>query len=147
MFYFKENADPVGKPHQIDSVERMVEELKKVWDDRVSSKSFWGGVSLSKVTNFLLYCMDGLVTAVADSVISGPDKKATVLAAIERLYDYTVREALPIWMRPIAGPIKSYVINVLISSAIDWVVMKYKSGSWQSKSAPKSSRKGARRSK
>lgn len=149
MFYFKDHADPVGEAHRIDSVELMLEELKRAWDEQNAKRSFWGGgVSLNKVTSFLLYSLDGVVNAVNEAVIPGPDKKATVLAAIERLYDYTVREALPIWMRPLAGPIKSYIIHVLISSAIDWMVAKYKSGSWSKrKEETKSVRKASRRKK
>lgn len=142
MFYFKDYADPVGVAHEVESVERMLEALKRAWDEQSKRKSFWGrSVDLSRVTSFLLYSLDGVVNAVNEAVLTGPDKKATVLAALERLYDYTVREALPIWLRPFAGLIKSYVINVLISNAIDWVVAKYRSGSW----VPKEESKGARK--
>ena len=148
MFYFRDHADPVGKAHKVEAVEAMLEGLKTAWDAQKSSRSFWGGgVSLSKVTNFLLYSLDGVVNAVNEAVITGPDKKATVLAALERLYDYTVREALPIWMRPLAGPIKAYIIHVLVSNAIDWIVAKYKSGSWSQKEEIKTSGRGARRRK
>jgi hypothetical protein len=137
MFYFKDSADPVGQVQVVGSVERMLVELKRFWDEQKSSRSFWkGGVSISKVTSFLMYALDGLVNAVNEAVITGPDKKATVLDALERLYEYTVREALPFWLRPVASPIKSYVINVLVSNAIDWMVLKYKEGSWSSPGVP-----------
>jgi hypothetical protein len=137
MFYFKDSADPVGQIHLVESVESMLVELKRFWDEQRSSRSFWkGGVSLSKVTNFLMYALDGLVNAVNEAVITGPDKKATVLDALDRLYEYTVREALPFWLRPVASPIKSYVIHVLVSNAIDWMVLKYKQGSWSSPKVP-----------
>lgn len=148
MFYFRDHADPVGDAHKVEAVEAMLEGLKKAWDEQNSKRSFWGGgVSLSKVTSFLLYSLDGVVNAVNEAVLTGPDKKATVLAALERLYDYTVREALPIWMRPLAGPIKAYIIHVLVSNAIDWMVAKYKSGSWHKKEEPKTAKRGARRRK
>lgn len=148
MFLFKDHADPVGVPHEIESVERMLEDLKRVWDGQKSKRSFWGvGSGMGKVTNFLLYSLDGLVTVVNEAVIPGPDKKATVLYALERLYDYTVREVMPIWLRPIASPIKSYIIHVLVSSAIDWMVMKYKEGSWSKKKDEKAARRGSRRGK
>lgn len=148
MFYFREYADPVGEAHKVEAVELMLEGLKKAWDEQRSKKAFWGSaVSLSKVTSFLLYSLDGVVNAVNEAVLTGPDKKATVLAALERLYDYTVREALPIWMRPLAGPIKAYIIHVLVSNAIDWIVAKYKSGSWSKKEEPKAASRGARRRK
>jgi hypothetical protein len=148
MFYFREYADPVGEAHEVEAVELMLEGLKKAWDEQKSKRSFWGGrVNFSKVTSFLLYSLDGVVNAVNEAVLTGPDKKATVLAALERLYDYTVREALPIWMRPLAGPVKAYIIHVLISNAIDWMVAKYKSGSWSKKDEPKVASRRARRRK
>ena len=75
--------------------------------------------------------LDDFVVTVSTVIISGPDKKATVLNAVDRLYDYTVKEAMPIWMRPFAAPIKHYIVYVLVSSAIDWMVLKYQSGSWK----------------
>ena len=77
-----------------------------------------------------MVALDDLVVTVATVVIAGPDKKATVLDAIDRLYDYTVREAMPIWVRPIASPVKQYIVYVLVSNAIDWMVAKYQNGSW-----------------
>ena len=55
------------------------------------------------------------------------------MKAVDFLYDYIVREALPIWMRPFAGKIKEYVINVLVSASIDWIVSKYREGIWKDK--------------
>jgi len=136
MFYFKDYADPIGEVQVVGSVEEMLVELKRYWDSKKSDRSFWGSsVSVSKVTSFLLYALDGFVNAVNEAVITGPDKKATVLDALDRLYEYTVREALPFWLRPVASPIKSYVIYVLVSNAIDWMVVKYRDGSWSSEDA------------
>lgn len=129
---FKDNANPVGTAHVIKEVEQRLQFYRDLWDARVARRSFWGPrVSLSSLTNFLMVALDDLVIAVGSYVISGPDKKATVLDAIDRLYDYTVREALPIWIRPFAGPVKNYIVYVLISNAIDWMVAKYQSGNWR----------------
>jgi hypothetical protein len=148
MFYFKDYSDPIGTAQRLDSVESMLEALKRAWDETRTKKSLLSSrVSFTKVTSFLLYSLDGLVNAVNEAVLTGPDKKATVLDAIDRLYDYTVREALPIWLVPVAMPIKSYVIHVLVSNAIDWIVAKYKEGSWGKKEAPASARRRVRRSK
>lgn len=130
---FKENANPVGEPHRIEEIENKVQFYCRLWDSRKESKSIWlPKVSLSVVTNFLLMALDDFVIAVSTVVISGPDKKATVLAAVSRLYDYVVVEALPIWLMPFAGAIKQYIVYVLVSSAIDWMVSKYRNGSWNS---------------
>jgi hypothetical protein len=130
---FKENANPVGEPHRIEEVENKVQFYCRLWDSRNETRSMWlPKVSMSAVTNFLLMALDDFVMAVSTAVISGPDKKATVLEAVSRLYDYTVAEALPIWLVPFAGAIKQYIVYILVSSAIDWMVAKYRNGSWKS---------------
>lgn len=130
---FNRDSNPVGEVHTIEEIQKKIQFYCELWDSQKNAKSFWKfKSSLSAVTNFLLMALDDLVITVSTYLISGPDKKATVLSAIETLYDYTVREALPIWMRPFAAPVKHYIIYVLISSTIDWMVAKYRNGSWKS---------------
>jgi hypothetical protein len=54
-----------------------------------------------------------------------------VLNALEKLYDYVIREAMPFWLRPISGTVKNLILSVIISSAIDFVVDKYRNGNWR----------------
>jgi hypothetical protein len=132
MFDFKEKNNPVGVAHKIEAIEIKISQYTKIWDQLLENKSFWKPkVDLSKVTNFLLFALDDFIVLVNEVAIPGPDKKATVLDAIDRLYEYTVREAMPIWMRPFAAPIKNYIVYVLVSSAIDWIVAKYQSAGWR----------------
>lgn len=129
---FRDYADPVGVAHKIDAVETKLDFYKRLWDSQWSRRRMWvPKVGLSRLTNFLMVALDDFVVLVSEVAIPGHDKKATVLEAVDRLYEYTVREALPIWLRPIAAPIKNYVVYVLASNAIDWMVTKYKSGSWK----------------
>lgn len=129
---FKKNANPVGVVHKIDAIEEKLLQYSRMWDELKNPKTLWKTkVDLSQVTNFLLFALDDFITTVCTVAISGPDKKATVLDAVDRLYEYAVREALPLWLIPIAGPIKSYIVYVLVSNAIDWIVAKYQSGSWK----------------
>ncbi len=58
------------------------------------------------------------------------------MLAMERLYDYIIAEALPIWLKPFAGAVKNYVLNDLVSPSIDWIVDKYRNGDWRKKTAP-----------
>lgn len=132
MFYFKDNANPVGIPHKLDEIEEKIRFYCSLWDAQKNSRHMRvPKINLSVVTNFLLAALDDFVITISAVVISGPDKKATVLNAIDKIYEYVVREALPIWLRPFAGVIKQYIVYVLISNAIDWMVSKYKSGSWK----------------
>jgi len=132
MFCFKESANKVGEARRVDKVESAVAVLKAVWASRSQKRSIRISASgLSRVTNFLIFSLDMLVKVVDETVLAGPDKKATVLNAVGELYDFAIKEALPIWLVPVAGPIRAYVIHVLVSNAIDWVVTKYRDGSWR----------------
>jgi len=130
MFKFKDRANPVGVIHKVAEIEEKLIKYSRMWDEQ-RAKGFWGSKSdRSRLTHFMLVALDDFITSVAILSIPGPDKKATVLDAMDRLYEYTVREALPIWLRPFAEPVKQYVIYILISFAIDWAVQKYREGSW-----------------
>ena len=141
--FIKETADPVGKPQVVESVEALLESYMRMWDETKKRRSAWVRFDSSRVTNFLMKALDDFIVAVDSSSILGEDKKATVLDATDRLYEYIVREAMPIWMMPFAGVVKQYIIYVLVSSAIDWIVSKYKEGwssrkfkSWEVKKTP-----------
>jgi hypothetical protein len=133
----KENTNPVGKIIPSDSIDQFIESMKYLWDStqqKSQSWQLWKKVNFIKITNFLLNCLDDLIAYVDTlSFASGADKKATVLDAVSRIYDYIVREALPVWLVPFANVIRDYVIQVLISAAIDWIVQKYRDGHWRKK--------------
>lgn len=128
----KLDANPVGNPQVVESVETLLDSYMKAWDE-TKSKWSWFKFDSSKITNFLMKALDDFIVAVDSSSLMGTDKKATVLSATDRLYEYIVREAMPIWLMPFAGVVKQYIIYVLISNAIDWIVSKYKEG-WKPRS-------------
>jgi hypothetical protein len=130
---FNKIADPVGKVRNIDAIEQKVLAYKKIWDSMKSSKTLWAGKNSSKITNFIMIALDDMISTAAllTESIPGPDKKATVINAVERLYDYTVLETLPVYLLPFSPIIKKYVIQVLVSNSIDWIVLKYKDGNWK----------------
>lgn len=143
----QEAPNPIGDAHEISEIETQLVALADQWDAQISEVQFkwyywlmpwkWGRtVSLFVVTDFLLKSLDVLINLVDEHVDLGPDKKATVLSAIERLYDYVIREAMPIFLRPFAGVVKNYIIYTVISVAIDWIVDKYRNGSWRDRIKP-----------
>lgn len=141
--FIKETANPIGSPQFVESIETILDTYRRLWDETKSRKSAWAKFNASKVTNFLMKALDDFIVAVDASSILGEDKKATVLYAIDRLYDYITREAMPIWLVPFAGVVKQYIIYVLVSNAIDWIVSKYREGwkprtmrPWEVKKAP-----------
>jgi len=135
MELIKDDANPVGVAVESDVIELYIDHLINEWEiskePNVPWYKIWYKISLNRVTTFLLSALDDLVAYVDDVVDNGANKKATVLLAIEKLYDYVIREAMPLWMKPFAAPIKNYIINTLISHAIDWMVDKYRNGSWR----------------
>ena len=132
--------NPVGEVKEIKEIENLVNALAVTWDEKKEStekKSWWmfwksSKLGLVAVTNFLLVALDNLVNHIDDKLENGPDKKATVLASIDRLYDYVIKEAMPLWLKPLSPSIKNLIINVVLSSAIDFVVDKYRNGNWRS---------------
>lgn len=128
--FVKEHADPVGQPRTIEAVEAMLQNYMLLWDQSKTVRSAWRRPDTSRVTNFIMRALDDFIVVVDNSGILGADKKATVLIATARLYDYIMREGLPIWLLPFSGVVKQYIIYVLVSNAIDWIVSKYQAGKW-----------------
>jgi len=128
-----QEINPVGKVQKLENVDNLVKQLVAEWDNEEKPK-WWQcwkkGTFLCKATKFVIRALDKLIDAVEDAIPSGADKKATVLAAISVIYDFVVKEAVPIWAKPFAGKIKSLIIDVIISTAIDWIVDKYREGLW-----------------
>lgn len=131
MFDFKGKADPVGNAYRLEDLERKVVRYADAWRTQRERRSLWSSSDFSKATAFILYALDDFILTVMAVAISGPDKKATVIDAVGRLYDFTAAEVLPVWLRPFAAPIRQYVIHVLVNVTIDWVVSKYKDADWR----------------
>jgi len=142
----KLTLNPVGQAHDIQKVNNKVNDILAKWekDNPKPKVSWWNPFSwwktrrssLLKVTLFLFECVDNFIRYIENEVINGPDKKATVIAAIAIIYDYIVKEAMPAWAKPFAGKIKGFFIGILISGVIDFVVKKYNEGwAWSSEKA------------
>jgi hypothetical protein len=129
------DANPVGQPY--DVLDEQIVILKQEWDaSKVEEPrkwwEFWKVGSVMEVVSYLTNCLDKFITAIDGfSDLSSEDKKATVLRAIGKIYDYIVREAMPFWLKPISGKIKHFIINVVISYAIDFIVGKYHALEWR----------------
>jgi hypothetical protein len=142
----KLTLNPVGQAHDIKKVNNKVNDILAKWEkDNPKPKASWWNPfswwrsrrsSILKVTLFLFECVDNFIRYIENEVIDGPDKKATVIAAVTIIYDYVVKEAMPAWAKPFAGKIKGFFIGILISGVIDFVVKKYNEGwAWSSEKA------------
>jgi hypothetical protein len=142
----KLTLNPVGQAHDIQKVNNKVNDILAKWEkDNPKPKASWWNPfswwksrrsSILKVTLFIFECVDNFIRYIENEVIDGPDKKATVIAAVTIIYDYVVKEAMPAWAKPFAGKIKGFFIGILISGVIDFVVKKYNEGwAWSSEKA------------
>jgi len=126
--------NPLGEVLHFDDLQKYLENLSKEWDEAVATaKAAWpkAKTDIIDVTKFLLRCLDGLIDFIERLSNSGPDKKATVLAAVAVLYDYIVIGVLPIWLKPFASKVKLFIVYTVISAAVDFIVQKYRDGSWK----------------
>lgn len=126
----------VGKVITDTGIESFIKIMAAKWDEERQPSpwwKFWKKVSFVAVTNFLLASLDDLIAYVDGIIFNSLDKKATVLDAMGRLYDTVVIAAMPIWLKPFAPMIRRIIIDEVVSTAIDWIVDKYRNGSWNKK--------------
>ena len=136
----KEESHPVGVAVQDEAIDNFILVMLSLWDNEKEAAppwyKPWQRISFTKVTNFLMTSLDDLIAYVDDYVdANGADKKATVIAAVGRLYDHAVVEAMPVFLKPFSTAIKNYIINDLVGASIDWIVGKYRDGQWRKKDA------------
>ena len=126
--------NPLGKVLHFDDLQAYLQQLSKEWDEAVANaKAAWpkAKTDIVDVTKFLLKCLDGLIGFIDDLSDNGADKKATVLATVSVLYDYIVIGVLPIWLKPFASKVKLFIIYTVVSAAVDFIIEKYRAGSWK----------------
>lgn len=132
----KLSIDPIGSVQKPQEVNVYVNALAQEWDQQKTVENTWflwwttRKASLVQAVKFLMNSLDELINFVEGLIDLGPDKKATVLAAIGALYDYVIKETMPIWLKPFNSQIRNFLINIIISSAIDFIVSKYNRGTW-----------------
>jgi len=133
-------VNPVGEVRAIPEVAQYVLDTQGAWDQVKATSSSWWKIwkkvslaQLQQCSKFLLLAVDDLIQLVDNLIDNGPDKKATVLDAMSKIYDYVVAEALPLWIKPFAASVKNYIVYSLLSSAIDFFVDKYRHGAWRDK--------------
>jgi len=133
------NTNPIGEAHNV--LDAKIATYQAMWSQISDApKSNWWNVitnwatrreHLIKAVGFLLGVLDDAISSINGFVdLPGPDKKATVLRVLGEVYDFVVKEIMPIWLRPFSGLVRKFVIEVCASILIDWIVKKYKDGLW-----------------
>lgn len=126
---------PIGESHS-EVIADSISEAIEVWNSNTPESTWWSrtkGVWFSAV-NYITDCIDYLIQKVEDAIPTGADKKATVLEGIEELYNAIVYPILPFYLKPFSGLIRKFIINVIASSTIDFIVSKYNDSSWATSS-------------
>ena len=121
-------ADPIGVAIPVNN--DVVNDLQKKWDSTEKPITKWWSASTAKIqvaTSFLLHAVGVLIRIVDVLPIDGKDKKASVLAVIDKLYDLVIVGALPLWAKPFSSYVKQYIVYSVISSAIDYLVAQIRS--------------------
>jgi len=128
MFKLPTLNNPVGEVFKNAELDAFIEKLKSAWDEvkpkLSTAAALFGNIDFAPVFNFILRSTEELVMYMVQHDIPGPDKKATVLAAVGTLYDYAISGMLPIYLRPFAGAIRHTVVDVIASGLIDWLCEK-----------------------
>lgn len=111
-----------------------LEYLKFKWDQEKITASIWsfGKTYLIKVSKFITNALDETIRLVENLIPGGENKKLAVMNTMEKILDYIIIQTFPMWAKPFSNLIKSFVLNVLISNFIDFIVSKYNSGLWKS---------------
>ena len=131
-------TDPIGDIRKIPEMDSKTESIINEWNEKNESEKVpWWKVWKKKpkgylyVTAIIINALDELILKMDEfDDMSGADKKATVMESITKIYNNVIKEALPIWLKPWAKPIKVIIIDVIISYSIDFIVGKYRDGSW-----------------
>jgi hypothetical protein len=129
------SVEPVGKIIDLQIVKDYVAGLIASWNENNDSSrpwwKFWAGMDWNKATGFFIVSVDKLINIVEEQLQLGPDKKATVLAALDQIYVTMVLASAPVVLKPVLSLLKDYIIYTLCSMWIDWIVSKYNDGAWR----------------
>lgn len=122
-----------GQALDLEPVQRFLDAQILRWKAENPNVGGWGiltgKVPFKDVLRFMMDATDDLVVLVEGLVFNGQDKKATVIKALETLYDNVIEGVLPMWLKPFSGMIKYIVIDVVIDKLIDYIVSRYNDGS------------------
>jgi len=91
-----ELVNPVGDSQDI--INDKVEEVINAWlESHPEASTWWKRVSVQwvEVVSFLMRASDYFIKVIDKLVESGPDKKATVLESLAKVYDAIVPGLLP----------------------------------------------------
>lgn len=117
----------------ITKLDQYLSDLKTRWDQENPGNNSWWKITktyLVTSTMFIINILDELIVFVEEIIPNGDDKKQAVIAVVDKLFNYIVVQAFPIWLKPFVPIIKDIVVNIIVGKLIDYIVGKYNSGFW-----------------
>lgn len=136
-------AHPVGISHE-DLIQKQVSYVLELWEQANPRISYWKKIKGAwfVAIRFILKAIDYFIQLIESTLLPGPDKKATVMKALGKVYDTIVPPLLPFILKPFNRIIRRFVIDVVASLIIDFIVSKYNNGNWNANSENNSSSPG-----
>lgn len=130
------SADEIGTPVESKEIDAFVEKAGESFIKTQKPAGWFSwmkpkGTTLIYIFKYLVFCLDALMAIAEQATPVGKDKKATVLKAVELIYNFISKNNLPIWIIPWASKFKIFVIYTILSVLVDYCVAKYNQGSWK----------------
>jgi hypothetical protein len=97
----------------------------------------WENISNKKTavegSKFLLNSLDDSINFVEEFSLDGKTKKEIVIYIAATLFDEIIAKSLPFYLIPFNKLIRIFLLKLVIDTFIDFIVQKYKTGSWKYK--------------
>ena len=129
----KKHLSAIEEQDVILRLDLYLKDLQDRWDRESQKKYSWIKINKNYIfecTVFIINILDELILFVEKIIPQGSDKKFAVVTIVDRLIDHIALTAFPIWLKPFAPIIKKIVIDIIVSSLIDFIVSKYRNGYW-----------------
>jgi hypothetical protein len=86
--------------------------------------------SIKKVIFFILGALDESINFVESYLENGEEKKEVVLYVMATLFDNIILKSFPFYILPFTNLIRVFLIKIVFSVVIDFIVEKYNQNIW-----------------
>jgi len=106
-----------------DKINNFLDILTKKWNKEEPD-------SLAKSSFFVLDSLDESINWAEQFDLAGKDKKEVVLFIMSTFFENVLSKSMPAYLIPFERIIRVFIIKVVLSASIDFIVNKYNEGSW-----------------
>lgn len=129
----KSTTNPIGFVNEVAGLNDLCVKLKGEW---ALAKQTVKDISLISGVQFLTNCLDQLICYLVNENFAGAEKKATAMAYFSTLYDTVAADFMPVYLVIFSSTIKDFIVGIVVNQVIDFMVDKYKNGSWSVPAQP-----------